>query len=283
MAVSEQGSLSAAARSLDVAQPNASRSIARLERDLGVSLLSRVPTGSTLTDAGVVYVDWATTILEAARDFLLKQEALRAKRDSQLTVGASKTVAEHLMPVWLARLRESQPELQISLEVCNSAEVFTRVATHEFDTGLVESPSVPTGLHSVGVATDELVVIAPRGHPWTRRKRALTLPELAATSLVTREAGSGTRETLEQALADYPLAAPTLEVTSNAAVLLSVQAGVGPAVLSALAVETALQAGSVVHVEVTGFDLRRRLRAVWAPPRELRGPAGDLVRIARTH
>lgn len=282
VAVSEQGSLSAAARSLDVAQPNASRSIARLERELGVSLLSRVATGSTLTDTGVVYVDWATTMLESARDFLLKQEALRAKRDSQLTVGASKTVAEHLMPVWLARLRASQPELKISLEVCNSAEVFARVAAHEFDTGLVESPSVPTGLHSVDVATDRLVVIVPRGHPWADG-RAVSLQELAATPLVTREPGSGTRETLEQALDGYAMPTPTLEVTSNAAVVLSVQAGVGPAVLSALAVESAVQAGSVARVEVTGFDLRRRLRAVWAPPRELKGPAGDLVRIARTH
>lgn len=282
VAVSDQGSLSAAARSLDIAQPNASRSISRLERKLGVSLLTRVPTGSTLTDAGVVYVDWANTMLDAARDFLTNQEALRAKHDSQLTVGASKTVAEHLMPIWLGRLRGTQPHLQISLEVCNSAEVFTRVAAHDFDAGLVESPSVPPGLHSVQVATDNLVVIAPHEHPWARRHRPLSLEELARTPLVTREPGSGTRETLEHALADYPIAAPTLEVTSNAAVLLSVQAGVGPAVLSALAVESALRAGSVARVEVpSDIDLRRSLRAVWAPPRALPGPAGELVRIAR--
>lgn len=279
--VSEKGSLSAAARTLDVAQPNASRSIGRLERELGVSLLNRMPTGSTLTDAGTVYVDWANTMLDAARDFLLKQDALRAKRNSQLTVGASKTLAEHFMPLWLGRLRELHPGLQISLEVCNSAEVFTRVAAHDFDAGLVESPSVPPGLHSVTVATDTLVVIAPHGHPWVRRKSAVSPEELAATPLVTRESGSGTRETLESALSEYRLASPTLEVTSNAAVVLGVQAGVGPAVLSALAVESALQAGSVAQIEVPGVDLRRSLRAVWAPPRTVPGPAGDLVRIAR--
>lgn len=281
VAVSEQGSLSAAARTLGVAQPNASRSIGRLERELGVSLLARMPTGSTLTDAGIVYVDWANTMLDAARDFLLKQEALRVKRDSQLTVGASKTVAEHFMPLWLGRLRETQPRLQISLEVCNSAEVFSRIAAHDFDAGLVESPSVPRGLHSTGVATDTLVVIAPHEHPWARRQGGISPDELAATPLVTREPGSGTRETLEQALSDFPLASPTLEVTSNAAVLLGVQAGVGPAVLSRLAVQSALQTGSVTQVDVPGVDLRRSLRAVWAPPRALTGPAGDLIRIAR--
>ncbi|MGV9736666.1 LysR substrate-binding domain-containing protein, partial [Rhodococcus aetherivorans] len=55
--------------------------------------------------------------------------------------------------------------------------------------------------------------------------------------------------------------------------------GVGPAVLSTLAVADHLASGELRTVEVEGLDLARTLRAVWRPPRKLAGPAGDLVRM----
>ena len=83
------------------------------------------------------------------------------------------------------------------------------------------------------------------------------------------------------ALAAYPRADPLLELGSSAAIRTSVVSGVGPAVLSTLAIADDIRTGGLRTVEVDGLDLTRRLRAVWRPPRELRGPAADLVRITR--
>ncbi len=163
----------------------------------------------------------------------------------------------------------------------NSQDVLAGVRSGAYAVGFVESPGVPSGLHKAVVGRDELVVVVDPSHPWRRRRRPVTADELAATPLVVREAGSGTRTALETALAGHEIAAPAMALTSNAAVRVSVMSGAGPAVLSTLAVDAALRSGELHRVAVTGLDLTRPLRAVWSGPRRLDGPAGELVQVAR--
>ncbi|WGW11669.1 LysR substrate-binding domain-containing protein [Saxibacter everestensis] len=281
VAVAEHGSLGSGARALGMAQPNASRAIKGLERSLGIVLLRRTPRGSTVTPEGATVVDWARAVLEAAGHLLLGAESLGAQHNSQLRIAASMTVAEYLMPAWLAELRREQPELKIKLTVCNSSEVFERLADGDCELGFVESPGVPSGLRSVTVARDRLVVVVGASHPWAGRRRPVRIEELASTPLVVREAGSGTRTVLDRALRGFDPVPPTLELGSNAAVRVSVSSGMAPAVLSTLAVDSALRSGELRAVSVDGLNLERRLRAAWPAPHRLAGPAGDLVRLAK--
>lgn len=144
---------------------------------------------------------------------------------------------------------------------------------------------MPRDLRSVLVATDRLQVVVAPGHPRAGRTRPLTLEEIAATALVEREPGSGTRIALEaiveKRLPGVRRAAPVAELNSNGTILASVAAGLGPAVLSELAVREAVERGRVVSVPVAGAPLGRELRAVWYGVREPPGAAGDLLRIAR--
>ena len=74
-------------------------------------------------------------------------------------------------------------------------------------------------------------------HPWAQRgRRPVSARQLAATPLVVREVGSGTRTVLERALADHQMASPVLEFSSTMAVRSAVAAGAGPAVLGRHAV-----------------------------------------------
>ncbi len=282
VAVAELGSLGAAARALGLAQPNASRSMSRLERELGLVLLQRSTSGSALTPDGTLVVDWARDLLAAADHLRLAAEALRGERQSHLAVAASMTVAEYLVPRWLSEFRRTQAGVAVSLEVHNSNEVFQRVRSGRDDVGFVESPSVPAGLHSTAVGRDELLVVVAPSHPWARRRLPLRAEELAATPLIVREAGSGTRQTLDTLLERRRLrrAAAALELTSNAAVRITAVTGAAPAVLSTLAVRDAVRSGELRAVPVE-LELARVLRAVWRPPRRLVGPAAELVALAR--
>ncbi|WP_283559942.1 LysR family transcriptional regulator [Paenarthrobacter sp. PH39-S1] len=280
VAVSECGSLSSAARAVGMAQPNASRSLARLERSLGVILIDRRPGGSRLTVEGAVVVDWARPALDSARELMSAAEALQTQRLSRLKVAASMTVAEYLMPGWLATLKRSDPDLSVTLSVQNSSRVFELIAQGAADVGFVESPRLATGLHRLIVATDRLVVVVAPDHPWASARNGVTPQELASTALVVREPGSGTRNTLDRALKAYGPVPPTMELSSNAAVRLSVAAGAGAAVLSIFAVRPWLESGALVEVPVPGLSLERRMHAVWKGPRMLEGPAGDLVTAA---
>jgi len=279
--VSDCGSLSAASRLVGMAQPNASRCIKQLERRFGMTLLRRSTTGSVLTPSGTVVAYWARKILDDTEKLLEVVDGLRAERSRGLRVSASMTVAEHLMPLWLGGFRQSHPELTIHLEVQNSLRVFEQISDGSCELGFVESPTIPKRLESTPVARDRLVIVVHPGHPWATRTRPVTAPELAMTPLIVREPGSGTRTTLDLALGPHPRAAPLLELGSSGAIRSSVLAGVGPAVLSTLAVADAVASGDLAVVEVDGLKLDRTLRAVWSAQGPLHTAADELVRMAR--
>ena len=277
--IDDHGGLGAAARKAGIAQPNATRMLRRLEKQLGAVLVRRGRTGSVLTPEGTVVAHWAREVLADTARMLDAAASLRVDHPPELVVAASMTVAEHLIPRWLGEFRAIRSDVQIQLHVHNSVQVCDAAAAGECDVGFVEGPSVPRGLYSVPVARDRLVVVVPPDHPWARRRRPLTVAELASTPLVVREVGSGTRRTLDLALEEYARPAPLLELGSSAAVRTSVLGGAGPAVLSTLAVAEDLESGKLRAVDVEGLDLSRVLRAVWRPPRALAGPAGEFVRM----
>ncbi|NVM99911.1 LysR substrate-binding domain-containing protein [Arthrobacter sp. SDTb3-6] len=283
-AVAEEGSLSAGARRVGMAQPNASRAMARLEQQLGVALLDRRTGGSRPTAAGAELLRDGQAVLLAARALLDRAGALGTERRGHLRVGASLTVAEYLMPGWLTAFKRIHPDVQVELDVENSGHIFGQVAQGHADVGFVESPNIPAGLRRLVVAADRLAVVVAPDHAWARRGTPLAAADLAAAPLVVREPGSGTRLALERAL-DRALPGrgqlrPALELRSNAAVRIAVAAGAGAAVLSDFAVRTAVERGELVEVPVAGLRLERRIRAVWKGARVLDGMPGELVTLA---
>jgi molybdate transport repressor ModE-like protein len=288
LSVARTGSLGAAAREHGVSQQAASERVRRLESVLGVQVLRRARHGSTLTPAGVLVTDWAGQLVELAAGLEASVAALRTEQHAQLRVTASLTVAEYLVPRWLVTLRRRADavgaDLSVQLTTANSEDVAERVLSGRADLGFVEGPALPSGMAARQVGVDELVLVVPPGHPWSRRRRPVPAQELVDTPLVTREAGSGTRRALEvalrAALGEVALVAPRLELSGTAAVRGAVLAGAGPAVLSRLAVGDDLQAGRLVAVPIAGLDLRRRLHAVWPAGTTPGGPAADLLDVA---
>ena len=163
-----------------------------------------------------------------------------------------------------------------------SPKKHTDSAGNDVDLGFVEGPDVPAGLTSEVVASDRLAVVVAPGHPWAKRRRGVTAAELAATPLVSREAGSGTRRAFEEAMGEPAGIEPVLELSSTTAIKRAVAAGSCAAVLSSLAVTTELAAGTLVAVPVS-MPLQRQLRVVWPAGAQLTGPARALYAIARRH
>ncbi|MET9971907.1 LysR family transcriptional regulator [Streptomyces sp. NPDC006356] len=279
LAVARLGSLGGAARELGITQPAASSRIRSMERQLGVALVDRSPRGSRLTDAGALVTDWARRVVEAAEAFDAGAQALRDRRDSRLRVAASMTIAEYLLPGWLLALRAQRPDTAVSLLAGNSAAVAERLLADEADLGFVEGVSVPTGLDSVVIAHDNLIVVTAPGHVWARRRRPLEGAELAVTPLILREKGSGTRQVLDAALGG--LARPLIELSSTTAVKAAAVSGAGPAVLSELAVGEELSMRRLVSVPLADVSLARDLRAVWPTGHRPVGPARDLLSLTR--
>ncbi len=281
VSVGEMGSIRAAAAAHGVSQPAASMRLRALERLLQIPLLERVPTGARLTPAGIATAEWAAIVLGDMRTLLAGTAALRAGRTSHLRLAASLTVAEYLVPGWLHLLAAQTPETKVSLQMGNTAHVADLVAAGDVDLGFIEGSRPPGRLRSKEVLADELEIVVPAGHPWSRRRRPISAKELAKTPLVLRERGSGTREVLTAALGAQGLGVTAaMELGSTTAIKAAVVTGAGPAVLSALAVRTEVQAGQLVAVSCEDLSLHRAIRAIWAPSRPPSVAAARLLSIA---
>lgn len=290
LAVARTGSLSAAGRELGLTQQAVSARLTSIESQAGVQLAVRTARGSQLTAAGVVVAEWADRLLDVAHYVDAGLASLRTETRRRITVAASLTIAEQLMPRWLVSLRAAAAHRggtapHVVLTATNSDHVITAVRDGTADLGFIESPRVPAGLRSRVVAHDDLVVIVPPGHRWARRRAGVGAAELARTALVAREPGSGTRDSLTAALhealgATAEQTEPVLELASAAAVRGAVLAGAGPAVMSRLAVAEDLAVGRLRAVDTAGLNLRRELRAIWIGGRT---PPAGAVRDLLSH
>lgn len=277
VATDTHGSISAAARALSISQPSASATVRRLERSLGLEIVARSTRGSHLTEQGRAVAVWARSVLDASDALERAAAALRAGPAHRVRLAASMTVAEHLVPRWLARLTAAPDgeHGEVELTVRNSQDVMELVLDGSVDLGFVEGSTVRRGLRSRTVQRDSLAVVVGRQHPWARRRgRTVTVDELLAARLVVREPGSGTRDIFERALdrvgARLPEHPPSLG--SSAALVASVRISDSVTVLSELAVADDVERGTLVRLDVPGLDLGRRLRMVWRDGTEMSAP-----------
>lgn len=288
LAVARTGSLNAAAVEVGVSQQAVSARMRSIEAQTGVVLLRRGARGSQLTSEGVVVAEWASRLMDVAAEFDAGLAALRQDRRRRLRVSASQTIAEQLLPGWLVAFRlatqgATTGPTDIELTAVNSETAIAHVREGAADLGFVEGPRVPSRVRSQVVGHDELIVVVASDHPWTRRRTPVTAAELAATPLVTREHGSGTRQAFEDALRrslgpDLQQAEPAISLSTATAIRAAVLAGAGPAVLSSLAVGDDLSRHALARVPIAGLDLRRSLRIVWLGERQPpAGAARDLI------
>jgi len=269
------GSVGAAARELGISQQAASARIRAVEQRLGLALFTRSPRGVVVTARAAPVMEWIGDLLRAAEN--LAEGVASVAGRGHATVATSMTIAEHVLPAWIMALRGRHPGLEVSVTTGNTDEVIAAVLADEVQLGFVEGPTAPRTVETLPFAQDELVLVVPPGHPWAQRD-GIAQDELRTTRLVLREAGSGTRQTLEAALPG--LAPPLVELGTTAAVKAAALAGCRPTVLSRLAVRHELDDGRLVAVRVDGLELTRSLQVIRRPDRPVRGAAADLLDIA---
>ena len=262
-AIAQSGSISGGAARLFLSQPAASRELGELERRLGLDLFDRIPRGVRLTEAGQLLYDYAKRIfaLEQAAETAL--EELADLRRGRLAVGASSTIGMYVLPARVAEFRRRYPGIDLTLEVGNTRAVEEHLLEHRVALGFIEGPITSDACEVQLFTHDEIVAVAAADHPLAARNK-VEPTELEHLPVVLREAGSGTRVIVKEALKAHGLGlAETLSMGSTESIKRAVIAGAGIAWLSELCIADELAAGTLIVLPVRGLHIKRPLHVMW--------------------
>jgi LysR family transcriptional regulator of gallate degradation len=181
LAVAEHGSLSQAAKMLNVSQPGLTRSMRRLEAELDAPLLRRRPRGVELTEAGMALQRHANAVQIQLADAAQEVAALTHRRDTLVRLGAGPSWLDSVLPKVVAR----DPSLRIQITTGQTDLLFSRLKDGSLDFVLAAIPEGPAvaGLQTVELTRDDVLVVARQGHPLTQRHQ-VTIEELATARWV---------------------------------------------------------------------------------------------------
>jgi len=266
--VAEKKSFSKASDSLHISQPAISQQISVLEEQLGVKLFERTTRRIALTEAGKLLYQYAIQICnlftEAGQCLC---EYSKTARES-LTIGASLTIGEYLLPKIIGGFKELFPQLPISIVVCNTHAIVQNLLTQTVDVGLVEDPVNTSELCVKPFMDDEFGLIVHPNHPLVNQ-RLVTLEQLTCFPFVLREKGSDFRQVIEKALVKAGWApenlAVKLELGSTEAVKAAVEANLGVSIISQWTVQKELRLNLLKLLSIDGLHICRKFYVAYNP------------------
>lgn len=275
-----------AAKVLGLTQAAVSQRIAALEKALNKSLFHRRGGRVLLTEAGQKLYTYVQRILELHRAARREITGHEPPVPGDLVLAASSIPGQYLLPALLSIFGQKHPHVRVRATISDSMAVLRQVERGEASVGLVGRKTDNERLEFRYLTKDRMVVVAPSGHPLTRRKQ-VTLAQLAAYPLIVREPGSGLRHCFENALecAGRSLAElrVVLELGSNEAIKEAILRGLGITVLSAHAVRKEIRAGQLHALRIEDVSCDRDLFIVLDNRRVLPLPARLLLLHLETH
>jgi len=260
-AVVRLGGFSAAARNLDLTQSSVSQTIAALEADVGQPLFDRSSRKLRLTEAGEALRSHTHHVLEALDQTRAALQQLDQIVTGMLALGATDTLATHLLPPVFSAFRREHPGVELHLDNRTSPAIAEKVAARELDLGVVSLPlprgsSAVEALTQVPLVEQRDVVIVPRGHVLEKKKQ-VRLQELSRFPLVLLDRTTASRAWLDRHFALLKLSPRVaMEMSSLEVLKRLVELDFGVSVVPELAVRAEIAAKKLVALPLVGAERR---------------------------
>jgi len=261
VAIADHGTFSAAARSLYTVQSNVSSHIARLEKELGVTLVDRSQGG--LTDAGVKVVERARRILHEIDDITADMSSRNAAVTGQTRIGVIGTTGRWLMPKFLTRLGTSHPHVRVIVQEGATSSLVPNVLNGQLNGAIVHLPVDEPELTIEPLFAEDLLLLAATDHPLCELADdaggTLELARLDEVPLLLPPPGSALRRVLERAASSADITLRAQAEVDGVRLLASLAIdGFGAAIVPATAVPISFE-GSFHRINVA--ELPRRVVA----------------------
>jgi LysR family hydrogen peroxide-inducible transcriptional activator len=202
VAIADHGSFSAAARALFTVQSNISSHIARLERELGVTLVDRHD--GQLTPEGALVLERARRVQRELEAITADVASLRHEVAGTVRLGVIGTTARWLMPQLMTRMAERHPKVRLMIIDGSTSTLVPPLTNGQLDAAIVHLPVSEPELQVHPLFSEDLLVLAHRDHPIAAFD-AITLEELVAYPLLLPPPGTALRRVLDHAAAERGL------------------------------------------------------------------------------
>lgn len=254
VAIADHGSFSSAARALYTVQSNVSGHIARLEKELGVTLVDRQRGG--LTEDGGQVVERARRILREMDDISADMASRGDSVSGDSRLGVIGTTARWLMPQFLPLVAEDHPLVHVTIFEGSTSNLLPRLAAGHLDACIVHLPVDDPELTIEPLFAEDLIVVVHSRHPWATEEE-LSLQRVAAEPLLIPPKGTAMRRILDRAAAaaDCTLR-PQAEIDGVRLLTSLAMEGYGPAIVPSTAIPRWLK-GDFTRISVP--ELPRRV------------------------
>ena len=183
----------------------------------------------------------------------------------ELIVGASQTIAQYLLPNFIAGFIKTHPRIRIVARSGNTEAMLDALVAHQIHVALIEGPDQRKDLKIEPFFQDHMVLVVPTSHEWADHE--VEIEALKQQSLLMREFGSGSRRVVEKAIAAAGLRKKDLriqmELDSTEGLLSAVEAGLGMTFVSRWAVRNQLSLGTLKIARVRGVKLSRQFSVAY--------------------
>src|SRR5579883_845648 len=196
VAVADNGGFSAAADALHTVQSNVSSHVARLERELGVTLVDRQ--AGRLTEEGELVVARARRVDNELSSLVSDLSALRHEIVGSVRLGTIGTIARWLVPLVLAEVGERHPRVHLVVVDATSTSLEPRLVSGELDLAVVNLPIPGREMSEEPLFDEDLVLVVPSGHHLAGRTD-LTVADLEGLQLLMPPRGTAFRGELDAA------------------------------------------------------------------------------------
>jgi LysR family hydrogen peroxide-inducible transcriptional activator len=199
LAVADHGSFSAAARALHTVQSNVSTHVARLEGELGATLVDRA-TGS-LTEEGEVVAARARRIQAELEALASDVASLHDEIAGAVRVGVIGTTARWLVPPLVEGMAERHPKVRVVVVDATTTSLLLQLTTGRLDLAVINLPIDDPDVATERLFDEDRLLVVPNGHALSDRDR-LTLSDLEGEPLLLEPKGTAFRDQLDRQCAD---------------------------------------------------------------------------------
>jgi DNA-binding transcriptional LysR family regulator len=241
-----------AAEELHMTQPAVTFQIRQLEEQFNTRLFDRTHNKVTLTDVGRQVYAYSDRILKLYEDMTRSITEMTGDVSGSVTLGASTTIAEYMLPLLIGEFKNKYPEVMINLRESNTEDIVSMVENNDIDLGIVEGLVNNKNLVVDDCKMDHLVVIMPNGHVLADHKD-LCVEDFISYPFISREHGSGTQETITNYVEKHGNGESLnicFELSSPEAIKGAVEAGMGLSIVSSATIIKELKLGTLTAVEL---------------------------------